>query len=541
MLKMLIVEDEWLEREGLVNFLDWNSLGIEDPEIACDGIEGIEKARYIRPDIIITDIKMPGMDGLKMSSKIREFLPDVKIIILTGYDDFKLAKEAIDINANAYILKPVEEDEMLTVLERMLNECREDRKKQEEKRMLKELIDGNIAATRRELVLAMLAGNITDEVLNQILDMNIVSYYGKYTVIAADLYAGGRTGRPGDGLLDPNKMDAELMRDISNCGTYLAAALYDAEGMALLITKQKSESEGAPEDALESAAAVIGHLSGKGYEAVAGVGLTTDCITGLHLSCRQAKEALNYGLFWKDRKVTGYLELEKIQRDGASKVADFLARGNYFTKQLMHALRAADSGRMLNLLEDLYQFINSSRWTDINIIKNYFFSLLNETHLLFQGADFSETEAGAPGEIFHIPADICSIREYVSGLFKRLLDTIQERRNNKVEYVINRVEQIISEKYSSDINIKSIANEIYLSPNYLGSVFKKCTGKSLVDYICQYRMEKAKELLQSPKSKVSQVAKDVGIPNTTYFCTLFKEMYGITPGEYQEILLQSRK
>jgi two-component system response regulator YesN len=86
-----------------------------------------------------------------------------------------------------------------------------------------------------------------------------------------------------------------------------------------------------------------------------------------------------------------------------------------------------------------------------------------------------------------------------------------------------------------DINIRTIAADVYLSPNYLGSIFKKCTGSSLNDYLCRYRLEKAREMLLLPTNKVSCVARAVGIPNVSYFCTLFKDMFGIAPGEYQEI------
>lgn len=537
MFKILIVEDEKLEREGLETFLDWSSLDMAEPEVACDGIEGIEKARLVRPDIIITDIKMPGLDGLKMSRKIREFLPSVKVIILTGYDDFKLAREAIDISANAYILKPVEEEEMLTVLKKIADECREDRKKQEETRLMKELMDENIVAARKELLLAMLKDSITQEALQHILDLDFIPYYGNYTVIVADLYPRDRSDQPGKMMIDLDGSDAALKPELLKNGMDFIAAVCDADGTTLFITGIKNMTQ----DISKSAHAIVGCLSGIGFEAAAGVGSTVDCIAELHLSCRQAKDALSFGLFWGDQRVTAYSALEDIQRNSAAKVADFLAKGNYFTKQMMHALRAADSERMTNLLEQLYRFIDSNRWADVNMIKNLFYSLLNETHLLFHNTNFPDPEEAISGDLFLIPDDISSIREYVSRFFEKLLDVIRDRRTNKVEYVIKKVQQIITEKYNLDINIKTIAAEIYLSPNYLGNVFKSSTGKSLVEYLCQYRMEKARELLQSPRIKVSQVAKDVGVPNVTYFCTLFKDRYGITPGEYQEMSSHGRK
>ena len=158
MLKMLIVEDERWEREGLADFLDWNSLGIEVSGLACDGIEGLEQAKIIRPNIIITDIKMPGLDGLKMSGKVREFLPDVKIIVLTGYDDFKLAREAISISANAYILKPVEQNELFEVIKKVSTECFSYLSNQEENEKIKELLNKSIKKDANAIFLDILRG-----------------------------------------------------------------------------------------------------------------------------------------------------------------------------------------------------------------------------------------------------------------------------------------------------------------------------------------------------------------------------------------------
>jgi two-component system response regulator YesN len=129
MLKLLIVEDERWEREGLRDFLDWNLLGIEIAGLASDGVEGLHAARDLLPDIVISDIKMPGLNGLEMCRQIKLFLPNVSLIMLTGYDDFKFAKEAISFNAFDYLLKPIEEKELLEVIERVVVKCRKERKK----------------------------------------------------------------------------------------------------------------------------------------------------------------------------------------------------------------------------------------------------------------------------------------------------------------------------------------------------------------------------------------------------------------------------
>ena len=526
MLKMLIVEDERWEREAFIDYLDWNSLGIELSGLACDGFEGIKKAQTIYPDIIITDIKMPGMDGLKMGWRIREFLPNVKIIILTGYDDFKLAREAININANGYILKPVEKGELLDVLQKVVNECNINIKRLEEGKMLKDLLDESIISTRRVLLSDVLKENATQETLQQISALGILPSSSRLAVIAVC----------NNGLIGINTESKDFLPENMNSGMNFTAACYESEGIIFIIVGQSNMTA----DSLNSVTDFILNAlyEQKGCKSIAGIGTIVESMNELHRSCRQAKDALDFCLFWGDWEIAAYSQLDCLLQENTSSVGEFLAKGNYFTKQLMHTVRAADDERANNLLEEMFLFINNNRWVDRNMISNFLFGLINEISLLFYNPDLSEMEEESAGTPLLSLSNFKSIKEYIIRFFGKVLGRISEKINNKDEYIIKKVEQIIMERYKSDISIKTIAAEIYLSPNYIGIIFKKCTGKSLNDYLCQYRMEKAKELLQSPKNKVSRVAKEVGIPNASYFSLLFKDMFGIAPGEYQEMVIR---
>jgi two-component system response regulator YesN len=123
---MLIVEDERWEREGLLDFLDWSGMGIEIVGAAKDGIEGLELALQLKPDIVITDIKMPGLDGLELSKRIKEKLVHTRIVILTGFGEFDFARQAIQYSVSGYVLKPVEEEDMHSVISKVLRELDQD-------------------------------------------------------------------------------------------------------------------------------------------------------------------------------------------------------------------------------------------------------------------------------------------------------------------------------------------------------------------------------------------------------------------------------
>lgn len=123
LVKVIVVDDEYLAREGMKKTIDWSKYGCMLCGEAEDGYKGIELAKKIRPDIVITDIKMPGIDGIHMTQKIKEELPHCKFIIITGYDDFEYARGAVKVNAVDFLLKPVEESELINAIEKASKEC----------------------------------------------------------------------------------------------------------------------------------------------------------------------------------------------------------------------------------------------------------------------------------------------------------------------------------------------------------------------------------------------------------------------------------
>ncbi|MBO7748423.1 response regulator, partial [Paenibacillus sp. MWE-103] len=158
MYKLLIVEDERWEREGLVEFADWAAMGIGAIVTACDGIEGLEKAIELEPDIVITDIQMPGRNGIEMARLIKERQPDASIVVLTGFDDFQFARDALRFRAVDYLLKPIEEEELLATMARVIRHCEETRRvRLEEARKARTYETGRRAALQRTFA-ALLAG-----------------------------------------------------------------------------------------------------------------------------------------------------------------------------------------------------------------------------------------------------------------------------------------------------------------------------------------------------------------------------------------------
>ena len=535
MLKLLIVEDERWEREGLLDFIDWNELGIEIPALACDGFEGIELAKRTQPDIIITDIKMPGLDGLKMGGRIREFLPDVKIIVLTGYDDFRLAQEAIRINTYAYILKPVEEQELYDAVKRIADDCHISRRHQEEVLRLKEQKEENDKITANLFLLDLLKGRTSEDSSKRQGDYHQLPQDGFFLVFALKGAGNQKLSLTNQKFVEAEKsLEASPTFSGSDRGRIFSA--YDAAaGVLYLCICNSGAFPHRP--AVSGEVLVRGFIKAAGIEPVIGAGNPVNRLKLLEQSCRQAEESMEYAVFIGGRPFVSYEELGKSLPEYSKKVSEFMATGSYYTRQLLHALRACDEERTGSLLEELFRTIDGNAIFGREIIANYLYGLVNEIGLMVYNI-YRETAADAAGARILTLGVLTEMKAYVYDYVKGVQGQFQVQKNNKDENIVKKVTELVRTKYASDINLKTVSSEVYLSPNYLGCIFKKMMGESFNDYLCRIRMEKALELLASPKNKVSYVANAVGIPNASYFCVLFKNAYGTAPGAYQESLIQ---
>jgi two-component system response regulator YesN len=520
LLRLLIVEDEKWEREGLVDFLDWKVFGIEIAGTARDGQEGYEKALRLKPDIILTDIKMPGMDGIEMSKKIKEVLPDIKIIILSGYDDFRFAQEAISFNASAYVLKPFEENDLIPVIRKVADMCNKEREKAGWEREVVNRLNESIKRVKMNFLNEWLSGPIAKESLMEKLrefDMSI-NPDSTYVVVLIKC-AGDQSGT----LDEAVRWFTEKARDKNY----------------LFLTEDPREKETVicyewDETVYPMLESINSHIKENyGVSVVTGAGEKANPLN-LHVSYSQAREVVKHQLFWNDYRVFRYSEIYKLQEKFMERANEFLVHGDYFSKQFILALSSANEKRVSELLGELFVYINEARGAGTNFIINFVKNIVNDIYIFIYTLhpDFTASYlyekawSGCTAE---------GLKDKMELFLKNVVG-MQKNRLSHDEQTVKKVIKIIEERYMEPLSIKTIANEVFLSPNYLGSIFKNHTGKRFNEYLNEYRMEKAKELLKSPKNKVATVAALVGFQNTSYFCSVFKSTFGIAPGEYQKNL-----
>lgn len=525
---MVIVEDEKLEREGIVEFFDWNSLDIEIAGTASDGIEGIELAKEIKPDIIMTDIKMPVIDGIEMSKKIREFLPKAKIIVLSGHDDFNYAREAMRFKANAYLLKPIDEKEMLDAVKGVVNECRSELRQSEDEIVIRAMLREEYEQERIKFYMNLLQNKISkEEFEKKAFIYNLNMKWQEYFLVTAVKLDGNNeitleiiTSDLNENLKD-NLCFSVFEKNSNNF--YLCVTMKDKEDIAVIHGKIKNTA----------------HRLLK----IIAVGDFVDHLSEINRSFEAAKEALAYGVFWNIKDTIHSSGIKRLKDKFNESAPEAVIQGNNLSKQLIRAVSSADRKNIQDILAEMFEFMASNKYMEIDYIKNYFNNILYEIFLFLLNMNKESNDGWKSrndfGSEFLNLDSFEAMKNYVYDSVDKSIKRVEEKRNNKDEHIVSNVIKLLQERYRSELSLKVVAAEVFLSPNYLGSIFKRYTGKGFNEYLSEYRIEKAKELLKNPNKKISSVGKEVGIENTSYFCVVFKNTCGMTPKEYQELNVRS--
>lgn len=536
MYKLLIVEDEKWEREGLVDFLDWSELDIYISGAAVNGVQGLELARKYQPDIIITDIKMPKMDGLEFAREVRSFLPECKIIIITGYDDFEFAREAIQLGVYEYLLKPIQKDQMLEVMGKTLTSISQERGKIEHVHALKHLLSESVYEAREKFLRDIIEKNLKDNGDVNTADQLNISFPPQgiaAVVIKYDLHSWYSGKENSERLIYQGELYRQIRQSVGNEGITVQLQTGSSEiAICLMI-------EGVDKSYIYD---VIDRIrqewdSIEAPELAIGIGSVTKTISGFTDSFRQAKTALESLFFMKDDKLLFYddmIENEGIREFGSTQF--FTATAEY-SKKVLNGVVSLDAKSLITLSDELFNFMCNSS-VNKSMVCNYFAGLISELSImLISSYGVQDAVRIADEDIFRALNEFIRLEDMKKWFQELLLyanSSISDKKQNKVKYIIEKVMDIIQNEYGNSIGLETIADRLELSPNYLGSIFKQHTGKRFTEILTDFRMKKAKELLASGGVNVIDTAKNVGFINTAYFCTVFKKLHGVSPADYQK-------
>lgn len=518
--KVFFVEDEIVTREGIRDNMDWQADGFELCGEAPDGEMALPLLQAAKPDVLITDIKMPFMDGLQLSKIVRERLPQTKIVILSGHDEFEYAQQAIKLGVTEYLLKPVTAQDLHHALRRVASKISEEEQARANLLQLQNQVQENRAALTERLLLKLLVGAIsTAEALEQseMLGMDLVARC--YAVVVLRV-ARGEPAAPFD------YAEYQLVQSIveqaaaQNPDAFLLRK--DLEEFVLIFKGDAPESLNASRDVLLDR---IGPAVNETQcRLTIGTGAPRERITDIGQSFIEGLASLQNGN--GDKRADAYsgvdaMELLKVDRFA---VQDYLKCG------------------VRDEFDDFYDaFLAPLGATAFksSIVRN--FVMLD---IVFTAARFVQELGGnveriLPGleQIESLLANLNTVeqfREQTWQILERALAFRDTQASGMHAGVIQQAKEYIDQNYKDpEISLHAVANRVGHSPCHFSTMFGVETGKTFKEYLTELRLKRAKELLRTTTLRTSDISDQVGYNDPHYFSIVFRKRTGLTPKEFR--------
>lgn len=532
---ILLVDDEADVLQAMKRKIDWEAMGFCLAGTAENGQEALEMADQLHIDVVMTDIKMPYMDGLTLCRKLKENYRNMKVVIYSGFDDFEFAREAIHLEAEEYLLKPISSKDMENVFRRIKEKLDQEFSEHRNLNKLSEYYRRSLPAMQEQLFMSILEGKITGERAKIMLETYEMQFEAPYYVVAM-LYADpnpreirGKTAQ----LLTLSLKD--MTQDYLNERLRFYSAVYLDEVLVVFMLQEKEGME-----------AVLYHLDQickmgtrvLNVPVTASVGQLCNQLEFLSTSYQEARNAMEYRTIIGSSQVLYINDIEPSPKDSVSLM-------EYDFQNLMRAVKLGDREETNGAIA---QFMESIR--SLSITPNQYQLLIMEllTELMKIGRAYKLRtrqifgEASVPWQELYKYISIDDLEHWLQEVCTNLRHTLRHERTDSTMRLTEQAKVYIEEHYKeNDLSAETLCRHLNVSAAYFSTIFKKEVGLSFVAYLTKIRLEHAVELLRNTEDKTYVIAEAVGYMEPNYFSYVFKKEYGISPSKYRANLLAQEK
>lgn len=535
-MNVLVVDDEAVIREGIIRSIDWDQYGIKIVGEASNGKEALQIAQETRPDIVIADIRMPVMDGLELSKHLKELMPAVKLIILTGYGEFQYAKKAIEFKVSEFVLKPVGAEELVRIILNLKEEILDEKKRTEDGKSYELLLKENLPVIQGRLINRLINasyGAVEKEDLfkkAEALHMDLSGPRFQVFILAIDDYF----FRVGNQYPEKRELILDAVLNIAReAMTSYTKGFICRDGMGLFVGLINAGQHAFNSVAMcrQIQLLISRYLK---ISVSVGIGNEKSDIFRVFESYEEAFHALRNRIYLGKNVVIHIRDVAK-ENEATGRVC--LHSFSDEEEELLCCLKLIEKDRANDLFDRLFERFIATK-ADYNHIKNVSLSLLFaafksmermgvhiEERLELQLDPFQEIEK------YETAGDI---KAWMKDIFGKLIDIIENEKNEKYKSIVKIAIDYIMKHYNEPLSLTAIAGIVHVTPGYFSRVFKEETGESFLEWLNKYRIEKAKEFLTGIGIKTYEVAERVGFNDYKHFSYNFKKYAGCSLTEYKE-------
>ncbi|MGQ8870739.1 response regulator [Paenibacillus sp. TSA_86.1] len=527
MYRVLLVDDEEDVREGLVVEVDWEALDLRITGLAENGREALEMAERVEPDIVITDISMPFMDGLELARRLRERNPLVKVVILTGYDEFDYARQAVSLSVDEYLLKPFSAGHLTELLTRIRAQMEAEIAEREDVQQLREHYRTSMPLLQADLIATLLHRQKSSSyILSRASQCGLELKGKRYGISILTLHP---SEDPELKLFAALNIAAEVWTDHQ-----AGYAFMHQESVVLLYVEPLGESEAIGEaeklqqQALENVVRSIRHYLR--VPVTIGSSRFVNTLPDVKHAYEDAMLALDYRLV---PGTDSLIYIADVERQAAGKL-----RFDELKQQtLTRCLKAGTQAELEEGLQIIFREITVEHGrSDIQL---YLIEVLTTVWKAAQASGEEMEDIFGAGfqlytDLFRLPG-LSEAQHKVSEVCLLVQQRISSGRQHVYKDIVEQALTFTKKYYADpDLSIQKVCAHLHISSGYFCSIFKKEVQLTFLQYLMQIRMDEARELLRSTELKSFEIAEKVGFAEPNYFSFCFKKHIGVSPKEYRK-------
>ena len=524
---ILLVDDETDVLEAMKKKIDWEALGFCLAGTAENGQEALEMAEQLHIDVVMTDIKMPYMDGLTLCKNLKQSYRNMKVIIYSGFDDFEFAREAVHLEAEEYLLKPISAGDMEAAFSKVRKKLDQEYDEYRNLNRLSEYYRKSLPAMREQLVMGILEGRIAGERARAMMETYEICLDSPFYVVAA-LYmdVNPREEQPQPAQLFTLSLKDMVQDYLKNRTRFFSTAFLDQVIVIFMLDEREEIDQ------------VLYHLDQickMGFRVLkssvtAAVGQICANTDALHTSYEEAVNAMEYRSILGSGQVLYINDIEPCSEE------NILVTEHEF-QNLVHAVKL---GNRDETNAAIAQIMDSIRKEPISPgqYQLLFMELLSElmkigrAYKLHPNQIFGE-HAGSWQELYRM-VTVDELEGWLQEVCTNLRHVLRHERRDSAARLTEQAKAYIEEHYKeSDLSADSLCRCLNVSAAYFSTIFKREVGMSFVAYLTKIRLEHALELLRTTEDKTYIIASRVGYMEPNYFSYVFKKQYGISPSKYR--------
>lgn len=535
MFKVLIVDDEIIARIGIKSLISWHEHGLELVGECENGKKAYDMAKELLPDIIITDVKMPVMNGIDLIKTLKAEGMNFKFIMLSSYDDFEFVKEAMKLGADDYILKlQVKPEELIKVLDNICKKIEQERTEKSRNINIQKQIHDNISALREKFLKDLICGNVLNknDIEKYLKEYNIALPHNNLVCLVVridsmEIY----DSYTNDDIYIFRSSIINIMEEIVlNYG--IGYACYGEPHLYTVICSVGiDDSAGSLSDSIHQMAKDMKEFLKNSMNLTVSIGLSDIHLnhTDINLAYREAWEAIGDSFAYPAGSIIVYRDIKGP--NSSHKGIPLEEELN----ELENSLKAYSLSGIQKAFDNLVQRIVESNNVSKKHINGICHVLIFVVNVFIKNNNLTPEEIWGKDEnpynqVGHLKS-LNDFADWIKKINNRIVTIINQEKESNV--IILRAKQFINKHFCENISLEVVSEHLSLSPSYFSSLFSRATGESFIDYVTNLRIGLAKELIKSAKYKVYEISEMVGYDNPHYFSRIFKKVVGVSPLDFK--------